>query len=68
VDVPVERGGAPVIVAGAGRQRRCGFATPRWTTGGAVLDAALADGRRLGANVLATYTAFWQVRSAGPCP
>ena len=28
------------------------------------LDAALADGQRRGADVLATYTAFWQVKGA----
>ena len=66
-DVPVERlRGREVIVAGeratdlAVRLRYAEVAHRVAPS----LDAALAEGRRLGADVLATYTAFWQVKGA----
>jgi len=66
-DVPVERlRGRPVIVAGeraADMAVRLRYAEVEHRVAPS-LDAALADGRRLGADVLATYTAFWQVKGA----
>jgi UDP-N-acetylmuramyl tripeptide synthase len=64
-DVPVERlRGRPVIVTGeraADMAVRLRYAEVDHTVAPS-LAAALADGRRLGADVLATYTAFWQVK------
>ncbi len=66
-DVPVERlRGRPVIVTGeraADMAVRLRYAEVDHTVAPS-LTAALADGRRLGADVLATYTAFWQVKGA----
>jgi UDP-N-acetylmuramyl tripeptide synthase len=66
-DVPVERlRGRPVIVAGeraADMAVRLRYAEVDHTVAPS-LGAALAEGRRLGADVLATYTAFWQVKGA----
>jgi UDP-N-acetylmuramyl tripeptide synthase len=66
-DVPVERlRGREVIVAGeraADMAVRLRYAEVDHRIAPS-LDAALADGRRLGAEVLATYTAFWQVKGA----
>jgi UDP-N-acetylmuramyl tripeptide synthase len=66
-DVPVERlRGRQVIVAGeraADMAVRLRYAEVDHRLAPS-LDAALADGRRLGADVLATYTAFWQVKGA----
>ena len=66
-DVPVERlRGREVIVAGeraTGHGRATALRRGRHRIASS-LDAALDDGRRLGADVLATYTAFWQVKGA----
>jgi UDP-N-acetylmuramyl tripeptide synthase len=66
-DVPVERlRGRQVIVAGeraADMAVRLRYAEVDHRVAPS-LDAALGDGRRLGADVLATYTAFWQVKGA----
>jgi len=66
-DVPVERlQGRPVVVTGeraADMAVRLRYAEVEHTVAPS-LDAALAEGRRLGADVLATYTAFWQVKGA----
>jgi lipid II isoglutaminyl synthase (glutamine-hydrolysing) len=66
-DVPVERlRGREVIVAGeraADMAVRLRYAEVDHRIAPS-LDAALADGRRGGADVLATYTAFWQVKGA----
>jgi UDP-N-acetylmuramyl tripeptide synthase len=64
-DVPIERlHGRMVIVAG---ERAVDMAVRLRYAGvdhvvAPSLQDALADGRRLGADVLATYTAFWQVK------
>ena len=64
-DVPVERlRGRPVIVSGersADMAVRLRYAEVAHTIAPS-LPVALAEGRRLGADVLATYTAFWQVK------
>jgi lipid II isoglutaminyl synthase (glutamine-hydrolysing) len=66
-DVPVERlRGRSVIVSGeraADMAVRLRYAEVDHTVA-ASLPVALAEGRRLGADVLATYTAFWQVKGA----
>ena len=66
-DVPVERlRGREVIVAGeraTDMAVRLRYADVDHRVAPS-LDAALAEGRRLGADVLATYTAFWQVKGA----
>jgi UDP-N-acetylmuramyl tripeptide synthase len=66
-DVPVERlRGRPVIVSGeraADMAVRLRYAEVEHTVAPS-LPVALAEGRRLGADVLATYTAFWQVKGA----
>ena len=66
-DVPVERlRGREVIVAGERATDlavRLRYADVDHRVAPS-LDAALADGRRLEADVLATYTAFWQVKGA----
>jgi UDP-N-acetylmuramyl tripeptide synthase len=66
-DVPVERlRGRHVIVTGeraADMAVRLRYAEVDHVVAPS-LAAALADGRRLGADVLATYTAFWQVKGA----
>jgi lipid II isoglutaminyl synthase (glutamine-hydrolysing) len=64
-DVPVERlRGRPVIVSGeraADMAVRLRYAEVEHTVAPS-LPVALGEGRRLGADVLATYTAFWQVK------
>jgi len=66
-DVPVERlRGRPVIVSGeraADMAVRLRYAEVEHTIAPS-LPVALAEGRRLEADVLATYTAFWQVKGA----
>ncbi|HEY1281311.1 MAG TPA: MurT ligase domain-containing protein [Acidimicrobiales bacterium] len=66
-DVPVERlRGRTVIVSGeraADMAVRLRYAEVEHTVAPS-LPVALAEGRRLGADVLATYTAFWQVKEA----
>jgi UDP-N-acetylmuramyl tripeptide synthase len=66
-DVPVERlRGRPVIVSGeraADMAVRLRYAEVEHTVAPS-LPVALGEGRRLGADVLATYTAFWQVKGA----
>jgi UDP-N-acetylmuramyl tripeptide synthase len=66
-DVPVERlRGCFVIVSGeraADMAVRLRYAEVEHTVAPS-LPVALAEGRRLGADVLATYTAFWQVKGA----
>jgi UDP-N-acetylmuramyl tripeptide synthase len=66
-DVPVERlRGRPVVVSGeraADMAVRLRYAEVEHTVAPS-LPVALAEGRRLGADVLATYTAFWQVKGA----
>jgi UDP-N-acetylmuramyl tripeptide synthase len=66
-DVPVERlRGRTVIVTGeraADLAVRLRYAEVDHTVAPS-LPAALSEGRRLGADVLATYTAFWQVKGA----
>jgi UDP-N-acetylmuramyl tripeptide synthase len=66
-DVPVERlRGREVIVAGeraTDMAVRLRYAEVDHRMAPS-LDAALDEGRRLGADVLATYTAFWQVKGA----
>jgi UDP-N-acetylmuramyl tripeptide synthase len=66
-DVPMERlGGRPVIVSGeraADMAVRLRYAEVDHTVAPS-LAVALAEGRRLRADVLATYTAFWQVKGA----
>jgi lipid II isoglutaminyl synthase (glutamine-hydrolysing) len=66
-DVPVERlRGREVIVAGeraTDMAVRLRYAEVDHRVAPS-LDAALDEGRRLGADVLATYTAFWQVKGA----
>jgi UDP-N-acetylmuramyl tripeptide synthase len=66
-DVPVERlRGRPVIVSGeraADMAVRLRYGEVEHTVAPS-LPAALTEGRRLEADVLATYTAFWQVKGA----
>ncbi len=66
-DVPVERlRGRSVVVTGeraADMAVRLRYAEVDHTVAPS-LAVALAEGRRLGADVLATYTAFWQVKGA----
>jgi UDP-N-acetylmuramyl tripeptide synthase len=66
-DVPIERlRGRPVIVSGeraADMAVRLRYAEVDHTVAPS-LAVALAEGRRLRADVLATYTAFWQVKGA----
>jgi UDP-N-acetylmuramyl tripeptide synthase len=66
-DVPIERlRGRPIVVTGeraADMEVRLRYAGVDHTVAPS-LDAALAEGRRMGADVLATYTAFWQVKRA----
>ncbi|HKA04351.1 MAG TPA: MurT ligase domain-containing protein [Acidimicrobiales bacterium] len=66
-DVPVERlRGRTIIVTGeraADMAVRLRYAEVDHAVAPS-LPAALAEGRRLGADVLATYTAFWQVKGA----
>jgi lipid II isoglutaminyl synthase (glutamine-hydrolysing) len=66
-DVPIERlRGRPVIVSGeraADMAVRLRYAEVEHTIAPS-LPVALSEGRRLGADVLATYTAFWQVKGA----
>jgi UDP-N-acetylmuramyl tripeptide synthase len=66
-DVPIDRlQGRAIVVAGeraADMEARLRYAGVEHTVAPS-LDAALAEGRRAGADVLATYTAFWQVKRA----
>jgi UDP-N-acetylmuramyl tripeptide synthase len=66
-DVPIERlQGRPIVVAGeraADMEVRLRYAGVEHTVAPS-LESALAEGRRAGADVLATYTAFWQVKRA----
>ena len=66
-DVPVERlRGRTIIVSGdraADMAVRLRYAEVEHSVAPSLV-AALAEGRRLGADVLTTYTAFWQVKGA----
>ena len=66
-DVPVERlRGRPIVVSGeraADMAVRLRYAEVDHTVAPS-LGVALGEGRRLEADVLATYTAFWQVKGA----
>jgi UDP-N-acetylmuramyl tripeptide synthase len=66
-DVPMERlRGRPIVVAGeraADLEVRLRYSGVDYAVAPS-LETALAEGRRAGADVLATYTAFWQVKRA----